>query len=142
MKNTSVQPYGFRPDQELLMLVLQALRRNRFIPANTIQVGLTQGWVTLMGVVDCASQRQLVEATVRAVVGVNGLTNRITLKPHMPQIYVATGLPSGSVATTGHPSSHALSSCKICRAAQSSIVEVRSEPQSQTSSDPNIQLEE
>jgi osmotically-inducible protein OsmY len=83
--------HRFKPDQELVTLVLQALRRNRFIPANTIQIGLTQGWVTLMGEVDCASQRQLAEATVRAVDSIKGVTNRIALKPRAPQVYMVSG---------------------------------------------------
>jgi cell division ATPase FtsA len=102
MKTETIQPHGFRPDQELVTVVLQALRRNRFIPANTIQIGLTQGWVTLIGVVDCASQRQLAEATVRAVDGVKGVTNRIIIKPRMSQVYMATDLPSEDAALASH----------------------------------------
>jgi BON domain len=142
MKTETIQPHGFRPDQELVTAVLQALRRNRFIPANTIQIGLTQGWVTLMGEVDCASQRQLAEATVRAVDGVKGVTNRIAIKPRVPQVYVVSAFPSGDAAFTSHLPSYASSSCKICRAARHHTLEPRSEPQSQTGSDPNLQLEE
>jgi BON domain len=135
-------PHGFRPDQELMTAVLQALRRNRFIPPNTMQIGLTQGWVTLMGEVDCASQRQLAEATVRAVDGVMGVTNRVTIKLRVPQVYVASGLPSGDAAPASHLPSDASSTCKSCGAARLRMLEARSEPQSQTGSDQDLQLEE
>ena len=99
MKTVGIQPHEFRPDRELVTLVLQALKRNCFIQANTIQVGLTQGWVTLMGEVDCASQRQLAEATVRAVDGVIGVTNRIVIRPRTPQVYAASGDADMDVVT-------------------------------------------
>jgi hypothetical protein len=47
--------------------VLQELRRIRLIPANTIQVDLSQGWVMLMSIVDCDSQIACVYEVMRAV---------------------------------------------------------------------------
>jgi hypothetical protein len=117
MKTLGFQPHSFSPDRELVTLVLQALKRNRFIQANTIQIGLTQGWVTLMGEVDCASQRQLAEVTVRAVSGVIGVTNRIVIKPRTPQVYVASGMPSGDATPASHLPSHPSATCKSCSAA-------------------------
>ena len=142
MKTVGIQPHEFRPDRELVTLVLQALKRNRFIQANTINVGLTQGWVTLMGEVDCASQRQLAEATVRAVDGVIGVTNRIVIRSRTPQVYAVTDMLGSNAIPASHLPSRASSSCSICLAPQPLIVGTRSESQLQTGSDQDLQLEE
>lgn len=70
-----------RGDTELAQAALQALAWQAQLPPNRIKVEVEDGWVTLTGEVEWAYQIAIAEQCVRPLVGVTGLSNRITLKP-------------------------------------------------------------
>ena len=105
MKRLGVQGHNIKPDRELIVLVMQALRANHFLPANSLQVGLSLGWVTLMGEVESVWQRQLAESTVKDIEGVKGVTNRIAINPFQPKIYTPMHLSDSRSANTGRGAS-------------------------------------
>jgi osmotically-inducible protein OsmY len=51
------------------------------VPSERIQVQVDQGWVTLTGDVDWQYQLVSAEQSVRNLLGVRGISNRIVLKP-------------------------------------------------------------
>ena len=121
---------------------MQALKTNRFISANSLQVGLSLGWVTLMGEVESAWQRQLVETVVAGIDGVKGVINRIAIKPFEPQIHTLTHSSDRCVAHASHLSSTGSATRKFDKQPKALIVVKRSEVQAQDDSDQDIQLEE
>ena len=52
------------------------------VPADSVQVTVQKGWVTLSGKVDWQYQKVAAESAVSKLVGVSGITNLIELKPH------------------------------------------------------------
>ena len=71
-----------RTDANIAAAVLRALDWDAFVPADKIQVTVFKGWVTLRGEVEWQYQRQDAERAVRRLVGVKGVSNLITVKPH------------------------------------------------------------
>lgn len=69
-----------RNDTEIARVIEDAFVWNALIPAGQIQVKVEKGWVTLTGEVRWDHQRHIAEQTVRPIIGVTGITNRITLK--------------------------------------------------------------
>lgn len=62
--------------ERVLSDILDSLAR---MPADRPRATVTNGWVTLEGTVPHAFQKQLVEAAVREVAGVRGITNAIAI---------------------------------------------------------------
>ena len=52
------------------------------VPADSVQVIVQKGWVTLSGKVDWQYQKVAAEFAVSKLAGVSGITNLIELKPH------------------------------------------------------------
>jgi osmotically-inducible protein OsmY len=72
-----------RTDTDLAKAVLNALRWEAAIPADKLDVTVSQGWVTLKGEVEYGFQKRLAERVVERLSGVKGVTNLITVKPHV-----------------------------------------------------------
>lgn len=70
-----------RNDTELAGAVEHALEWHAAVPHERLAVTVDNGWVTLGGEVEWDYQRRSAETAVRALVGVRGVSNEITLKP-------------------------------------------------------------
>ena len=68
-------------DTEVAGAVRHALEWDVFVPEKRIRSTVSNGWVMLEGDVDCWSERQDAESAVRDLAGVNGITNKIEIKP-------------------------------------------------------------
>lgn len=69
-----------RTDADIAAAAIHALAWNTFVPAATVQVTVENGVITLTGELDWEFQRSEAEATVRNLMGVNGVTNLISLR--------------------------------------------------------------
>lgn len=76
-----VKTGGYRTDTDIAKDILEALASNDLIPPGRITVKVDDGWVTLEGQVDWWFQREEAEDVARNVRGVEGVTNRIEVKP-------------------------------------------------------------
>jgi osmotically-inducible protein OsmY len=72
-----------RTDTDIAQATLNALKWDTSIPDEKVQVSVTKGWVTLEGAVDWNYQRESSEKVVEKLVGVKGVTNHITVAPHV-----------------------------------------------------------
>ncbi|MCW7541135.1 BON domain-containing protein [Aquabacterium sp. A7-Y] len=78
-----LEPEAMRSDTELAHAAEMALQWNTVLPADAVRVVVHQGWITLQGEVGWDFQRHSAERTVRALRGVVGISNEISLK-HRP----------------------------------------------------------
>ena len=72
-----------RTDTEIAQAAVNLLKWNSRLPANTILVSVSGGWVTLKGTVDWNYQRDAAAKTVRDLTGVVGVANGITVRSHV-----------------------------------------------------------
>lgn len=79
-----------RTDSDIAQSVLSALQWNTQVPENRITVSVSSGWVTLKGRVDWQYQRSIAESVVRDLIGVRGVTNSISVEPHVSAADVKT----------------------------------------------------
>jgi osmotically-inducible protein OsmY len=70
-----------RTDTEIAAAAARALSDNALVPADRIQVTVSDGWITLKGEVERHYQRDEAEQVVRRLTGVKGVTNHIIVKP-------------------------------------------------------------
>ncbi|RFO96038.1 OsmY domain-containing protein [Rhodoferax lacus] len=82
-------PNHKRNDTEIAAAAEAAFQWHTQIPADRIQVRVEKGWVTLKGEVDWDYQRQAAAKAVRALTGVVGVSNTISLKSAVPASDVA-----------------------------------------------------
>jgi osmotically-inducible protein OsmY len=68
-------------DEDIARSCLNALRAHSSVPDDKVKLIVTNGWVTLEGLVDWQYQRTAAEAAVRYLMGVRGISNDIALKP-------------------------------------------------------------
>jgi osmotically-inducible protein OsmY len=68
-----------RTDTDLAQAVRHALTWDIFVPEAQIQTTIADGWVTLMGEVDRWADRVAAEKAVENLIGVRGVTNRISV---------------------------------------------------------------
>jgi osmotically-inducible protein OsmY len=59
----------------------QALELDSLVPVDTVKVTVDDRWVTLRGEVDWQYQRREAERVVRALYGVRGVSNLLTIRP-------------------------------------------------------------
>lgn len=76
-------PTGERTDTDIAAAALNALKWDAFIPADKIEVTVSKGWVTLKGEVEFQFQRRDAERAIQRLAGVKGVTNLITVRPHV-----------------------------------------------------------
>ena len=69
-----------RTDADLAAAALRALEWDAFIPADTVKVAVSKGWVTLEGDVEWGFERDDAERVVRRLTGVRGVTNLIKVR--------------------------------------------------------------
>jgi osmotically-inducible protein OsmY len=72
-----------RTDQDIVEAALNALKWNVLIPTDQIQVKVEHGWVTLFGEVNWNFERESAYDAVRLLTGVRGVSDKITVKPHV-----------------------------------------------------------
>ena len=72
-----------RGDDQIAEAVLDRLAWDVSVPADSVQVKVEQGWVTLGGLVDRHFQRQAAEQNVLRMHGVVGVSNQISIKPQI-----------------------------------------------------------
>jgi osmotically-inducible protein OsmY len=70
-------------DDEIAKRALKIIAWDTTVPSDKIQVKVQQGWITLSGDVEWYFQRDSVERAVRKLSGVLGVTNLITVRPHV-----------------------------------------------------------
>jgi osmotically-inducible protein OsmY len=76
-------PSSERTDADIAAAVVNALKWDAFVPADQIEVTVSKGWVTLNGEVEFQFQRRDAERAVQRLTGVKGVTNLITVRPHI-----------------------------------------------------------
>lgn len=79
--DVKLEPGHHRSDSEIAAAVESALKWHAQLPADRIQVMVEKGWVTLKGEVDWDYQRQSASKAARALTGVVGVSNALSLKP-------------------------------------------------------------
>ena len=72
-----------RTDTEIAQAALTALKWNTIVPEERLTVAVNDGWVNLSGALEWQYQKDAALRAVRNLVGVRGVTNDITVKPHV-----------------------------------------------------------
>jgi osmotically-inducible protein OsmY len=72
-----------RNDTDIAQAAVTALKWNTVVPQDRITVTVSNGWLTLNGTLDWQYQKEAAARAVRDLMGVKGVTNNITLKPHV-----------------------------------------------------------
>ena len=77
-----------RTDTEIAQAAVGALKWNTVVPNDRVTVTVANGWLTLSGNLDWQYQKDAAVRAVRDLMGVKGVTNNITLQPHVKTIDV------------------------------------------------------
>jgi osmotically-inducible protein OsmY len=77
-----------RTDTDIAQAAVSALLWNTMVPDEKVTVSVSDGWVTLKGQADWDYQRAAAGAAVRDLIGVRGVTNAITVQPHISAVDV------------------------------------------------------
>ena len=72
-----------RTDSDIAEAAVHALEWDAGMPSDRVKATVSKGWVTLKGEVEWQYQKQDAEQVVRRLAGVKGVTNLITVKPHV-----------------------------------------------------------
>jgi len=72
-----------RTDSDIAQATLNALKWDTSVPDEQVKVSVTKGWVTLEGAVDWNYQKESCEKVVERLVGVKGVTNHLSVTPHV-----------------------------------------------------------
>jgi osmotically-inducible protein OsmY len=81
--NVRLRDGHMKTDTEIAQAVLAGLRWNTVVPDEKITVSVSDGWVTLKGNVEWEYQRNAAGDAVRYLLGVRGITNTISVTPHV-----------------------------------------------------------
>jgi osmotically-inducible protein OsmY len=68
-----------RTDEDIAQRALSVLEGDVRLPKDAVQLEVTNGWVTLSGVVNCECDRRTAEDDVRQLPEVIGVSNQVTL---------------------------------------------------------------
>jgi osmotically-inducible protein OsmY len=101
-----LDPSHQRSDTEIAAAAQTALEWHTQIPLDRLQIQVERGWVTLRGEVDWDYQRSAVEASVRALRGVTGLSNQIQLKPQKAPADVVNRIREALLRHAEHQAKH------------------------------------
>jgi osmotically-inducible protein OsmY len=77
-----------RNDTEIAQAAVAALRWNTMVPHDRVTVTVNNGWLALNGTLDWQYQRDAAARAVRALTGVQGVTNSIIVQPRVKTIDV------------------------------------------------------
>lgn len=69
-----------KTDTEIANAAINALEWNASVPNNKVIIEVDNGWITLLGELEHAYQKEAARRTVEYLSGVKGVTNTITLK--------------------------------------------------------------
>jgi len=72
-----------RVDSDIADAVINRLFWDVSVPKNAIMVKVEKGWVSLTGEVEWHFQKEAAEHDVQSMIGVSGISNQITIKPHV-----------------------------------------------------------
>jgi osmotically-inducible protein OsmY len=72
-----------KTDAGVATAALNALKWSTSVPDENIKVSVGKGWITLEGSVEWNYQREAAEKAVEELIGVKGVTNRISVSPHI-----------------------------------------------------------
>src|SRR5882762_8959443 len=86
-----------KTDSDIAAAAIRALEWDAAIPVENVHVTVSKGWVTLKGQVEWQYQRQDAERVVRRLSGVKGVTNLITVKPHVTAFELKTKIEQALV---------------------------------------------
>jgi osmotically-inducible protein OsmY len=70
-------------DEDIAKQALDVLAWDLSVPKDKVKVKVENGWITLSGDVNWYYQKRAAETDVRKLLGVMGLSNHITIKPHI-----------------------------------------------------------
>ncbi len=73
-----------RTDTDIARAAANVLEWNTAVPCDHVTVTVRNGWLTLEGKVKWQYQKMAAEQAVQHLMGVNGVTNAITVTPHVP----------------------------------------------------------
>lgn len=68
-------------DEEIAVAAVGCLEWDVSVPVDTVKVEVDKGWITLSGEVDWNYEKEAAERDVRRLLGLVGVTNRITINP-------------------------------------------------------------
>jgi osmotically-inducible protein OsmY len=74
---------GMRDDSAIAESVADALSWNVMVPQDKVKAVVSNGWVTFEGEVEWPYQQAAVERAVRDIKWIRGITNRVTVSPHV-----------------------------------------------------------
>ena len=72
-----------RSDDEIAQRALDILTWSVQVPADSIQVKVEKGWITLTGAVEWQYQKQAAKSAVRHLSGILGVSNMVEIEPHV-----------------------------------------------------------
>lgn len=72
-----------KTDAGIATTALNALKWSASVPDERLTISVSKGWVTLEGNVEWNYQREAAEKAVEELIGVKGVTNRISVSPHI-----------------------------------------------------------
>jgi osmotically-inducible protein OsmY len=81
-----------RRDEDIAAAAVERFEWNSIVPEDKVKVKVEKGWVTLTGTVDWKFEKDAAEQDIRALSGVIGVTNRISLKPDVSATNVKTDI--------------------------------------------------
>jgi osmotically-inducible protein OsmY len=70
-------------DDQIARRALKIIAWDTTVPNDKVKIRVENGWITLSGEVEWNYQKEAVEAAVRKLSGVVGVTDLITVKPHV-----------------------------------------------------------
>ena len=94
-----------RSDESIARVVVNHLDWNTLVP-DTIQVKVEDGWVTLTGNVEWQYQRGEAERVIRPLMGVKGVSNDISILPHVSADGVKAKIESALIRDAQFDASH------------------------------------
>lgn len=78
-----LSPEHQRSDSDIARAAVTALSLNSLVPDGKVKVEVEDGWITLTGEVDWGYQFTSAEQCMRALSGVRGIKNLVTIKPRV-----------------------------------------------------------
>jgi osmotically-inducible protein OsmY len=83
-----VKPLSKKTDADIAAAALNALKERVDVPEKRIKLTVQDGWLTLEGNVDWFYQKNAAEFAVKYLAGVQGVTDRISVKPQVSAVEV------------------------------------------------------